>query len=97
MAITFELTEEQLSGADLGSLTADLASIEKIEWAILYCEHAVRRMRRLFQDYRAGSVTTASGLELAFSQDNINSLKAEVNALADKMVTAQTYVANLTD
>jgi len=95
-AVDLDLSDSELATADLAALTAGLTSVEKVEWAYKYTHRAANRQGQLIRLYQAGTVGHM-GYEITIPSATVTQIKAEVNALADKMVTAQGYVANLTD
>jgi len=95
-AVMLELSDSELATADLAALTTDLTNVEKVWWSGRYTHRAANRQGALVQAWEAGTVSVL-GRDVDIPQATLDDLKAEINALADRMVTAQTYVANLTD
>ena len=91
----FTLQDDELATADLAALTADMSNIEKIEWAYIYTHRAANRQGQLIRLYLAGSIGYL-GYDIDLPQNTIGSMKAEVNALATRIVTAQGVVDSIT-
>jgi len=94
--IPFGLADSELATADLAALTTGMTNVEKVWWSGRYTHRAANRQGALVQAWEAGTVSVM-GRDVDIPQATLDDLKAEINALADRMVTAQTFVANLTD
>lgn len=96
MAVDFTLTDDQLASANLGALTAGLSTLEKVEWAYIYTHRSANRQGQLVRMYQAGTLGYL-GYDVDLPPATIYAIKAEVNALADRILIAQGVVADATD
>ena len=94
--VTLNLSDEQLATVDLADATSGLTAIEKVQWSNIYTHRGVNRQASLINLFQAGSVGHM-GYDIDIPAPTIAAMKAEVNALASRMASAQTFVANLTD
>lgn len=96
MSVEFTLLDSELATANLGTLTAGLTNVEKVEWAYIYTHRSANRQGSLIRLYQAGTIGYL-GYEVDLPVETVNAIKAEVNNLADRILIAQGVVADLTD
>ena len=96
MSVEFNLTEAELPTADLGAETAGLTNVEKVEWAYIYTHKAANLQGKLKNAYDKTTIAHV-GYDVPVPQAARDFWRAMINALADRIVIAQTTVANITD
>jgi len=94
--MNFNISNEDLATVDLITETADMTTVEKVEWSYQYTHRAANRQGQLVRAWQAGTISRF-GQEIAIPQAILDAWKAEINALADRIVIAQNYVASVTE
>lgn len=96
MAVNFDYTDEELLTLDLATETSGLTVVEKVEWSYRFTHKAANFQGKLRAAWSLDSLPWV-GESIPIPPEAKAVWKANINTLANKIVTCQEYVANATD
>ena len=96
MAVEFNYTDEELLTVNIATATSGLTAVEKVEWCYIYTHRAANFQGKLVRAYTLDSLPWV-GESIPVPQAAKDAWKANINTLADKILTCQTYVESVTD
>jgi hypothetical protein len=96
MVVEFDYTDSELLTLSIATETSGLTVLEKVEWSYRYTHRAANFQGKLVNAYTLDNLPWV-GEDLPIPQAAKDAWKANINTLANRIVTCQTYIDGVTD
>jgi hypothetical protein len=96
MSVEFNYTDEELLTLSIATETAGLSAIEKVEWSYIFTHKAANFQGKLVRAYTLDNLPWI-GEDIPIPQAAKDAWKANINTLANRIVTCQNYIDGVTE
>ena len=96
MAVAFNYTDEELLTLNIATETSGLTALEKVEWSYRFTHQAANFQGKLVHAYTLNNLPWV-GEDIPIPQAAKDAWKANINTLANRIVTCQNYIDGVTD